>query len=41
LKPTQNTVLVRVMMMGKDAENWAGNYGTRFKSENLSLKYSG
>jgi len=26
--------------MGKDVEEWAGNYGTRFKNENLILVYN-
>lgn len=27
-------------MMGKDVENWAGNYGARFRAESLKLIYS-
>lgn len=26
--------------MGKDVEEWAGNFGTRFKNENLVLIYN-
>lgn len=27
-------------MIGKDVENWAGNFGTRFRAETLKLIYN-
>ena len=32
---------VRVDCLGKDAEHWAGNYGTLFRNEKLYLTYRG